>query len=89
MVSLSLSLSGGVGVVHAEGCGVEGGTAGGDRGLVEIGLIEMSNADGRMKDDTVEGGVVVSDVADGRNLPFSSHCVVLASVAGVRPARGR
>jgi hypothetical protein len=63
---------------------VEGGTAGGDRGLVEIGLIEMLNADGRMKDDTVEGGAVVSDVVDGRNLPFLSCCVVFVLLCGSR-----
>jgi hypothetical protein len=94
MVLLSLSLSGGVGVVRAENCEVEGGTAGGDQGLVEMGLIEMgliemSDADRRMKEDVVEDGAVVFDVVDGRNLPLLSCCIVFASVAGVRLPRGR
>jgi hypothetical protein len=73
--------------VRAENCGVEGGTAGGDRGLVEVELIETSDTDVRVKEDVVEDGAVVLDVVDGRNLPLSSRCIVFASVAGVRSTR--
>ena len=83
------SSSEGVGVGGAENCGVGGGTAGGDWGLVEMVLIEMSDTDERVKEDVAEDCAVVLGVVDGRNLPLSSRCVVLASVAVVRPARGR
>jgi hypothetical protein len=86
IVSSSLE---GVGVVGAENCGVGGSTVGGDQGLVEMGLIEMLDTDGRVKEDVAEDCTVVLDVVDSRNLPLSSHCVVLASVTGVRQAHGR
>jgi hypothetical protein len=44
-------------------------------------LIEMSDTDGRVKEDVAEDWAVVLGVVDGRNLPLSSRCVVLASVA--------
>jgi hypothetical protein len=65
-----------------ENCGVEGGAAGGDWGLVETELLAMSDSDGNMNEDSVEdGAVVLLDVVAGRNLPFSSRCIVFASVA--------
>jgi hypothetical protein len=84
MMSL-LSSSGGVGVVHVENCGVKGGAAGEDWGLLETELLAMSDSDGNMNEDSVEdGAMVLLDVVAARNLPFSSRCIVFASVAIMR-----
>jgi hypothetical protein len=87
---LSSSSSGGEGVVHAKNCGVGGGAAGGDQGLVEVGLVANRLIDmglvvlgvgGKEKEDA--DGTVKEDAAEdgavvrvfGRNLPLPSCCM--------------
>jgi hypothetical protein len=84
---LSSSSSGGVGVVCVENCGVGGGAAGSVCKLVEGEVLLMSDNDGKMYDESVDNGsVVLLDAGTGRNLPFLSHCIVLASIEDKRLA---
>ena len=71
-----------------ESWGVGGGAVGRGRGLMGVGLREMSDMDGAVKDELMEEGIVVSsdavEGADGRNLPRWSRRMDFASVAVVR-----
>jgi hypothetical protein len=103
MVLSSLS-SGSEGVVHAENCGVEGGAADEDWGLVEVGLVDnglidigldVLGVDGREKEGA--DGIMKEDSAEdsavvrvfGSYLPLSSHCMTFANVVSVRLPHGR
>ena len=66
-----------------ESCGVDSGALGDGQGLMRMMLPGLSGADGKMKEDIIDGVVVGSvDVVFGKNLPRWSCHMFLVNIAG-------